>query len=70
MPEKLRIRRWIQTLWPFLLEYRGRVVAAFLCLLVAKLASVGMPFLLKYQVDHLDATGVLSEDWWLSLIHI
>lgn len=65
MPEKLRIRRWIQTLWPFLLEYRGRVVAAFLCLLVAKLASVGMPFLLKYQVDHLDATGVLSEDWWV-----
>lgn len=65
MPEKLRIRRWIQTLWPFLLEYRGRVVAAFLCLLVAKLASVGMPFLLKYQVDHLDATGVLSEDWWI-----
>jgi ATP-binding cassette subfamily B protein len=65
MPEKFRIRRWIQTLWPFLLEYRGRVVAAFLCLLVAKLASVGMPFLLKYQVDHLDATGVLSEDWWI-----
>ena len=65
MPEKLRIRRWIQTLWPFLLEYQGRVVAAFLCLLVAKLASVGMPFLLKYQVDHLDATGVLSEDWWI-----
>jgi ATP-binding cassette subfamily B protein len=65
MPEKLRIRRWIQTLWPFLLEYRGRVVAAFLCLLVAKLASVGMPFLLKYQVDHLDATGVLSDEWWI-----
>lgn len=65
MPEKLRIGRWIQTLWPFLLEYRGRVIAAFLCLLVAKLASVGMPFLLKYQVDHLDTTGVLSENWWV-----
>ena len=65
MPEKLRIKRWMQTLWPFLLEYRGRVAAAFVFLLIAKLASVGMPFLLKYQVDHLNATGVLSENWWV-----
>lgn len=65
MPEQLRIRRWLQTLWPFLLEYRGRVAAAMVCLLVAKLASVGMPFLLKHQIDHLDQTGVLSADWWV-----
>lgn len=65
MPDKLRIRHWLNTLWPFLLEYRGRVIGAMLCLLAAKLASVGLPFLLKYQVDHLDQAGVV-DDWWLA----
>ncbi|MEK9712134.1 MAG: ABC transporter ATP-binding protein/permease [Thalassolituus sp.] len=65
MPDKLRIRRWLTTLWPFVLEYRGRVAAALACLLLAKLASVGMPFLLKYQVDHLDQAGVV-DDWWVA----
>lgn len=61
MPEKLRIRRWLHSIWPFLLEYRGRVTGALACLLAAKLASVIMPFLLKYQVDHLDQQGVIGE---------
>ncbi|MEC8443168.1 MAG: ABC transporter ATP-binding protein/permease, partial [Pseudomonadota bacterium] len=42
-----------------------RVIGAMLCLLAAKLASVGLPFLLKYQVDHLDQAGVV-DDWWLA----
>ena len=64
MPDKLRVRRWLTTIWPFLLEYRGRVIGAMICLLLAKLASVVMPFLLKYQVDHLDAAGTIGENWW------
>ncbi|QYK05953.1 ABCB family ABC transporter ATP-binding protein/permease [Shewanella zhangzhouensis] len=42
-------------LWPYLLEFKGRILLALLCLLIAKLASVGMPFLLKGLVDGLDA---------------
>ncbi|MEL7401028.1 MAG: ABC transporter transmembrane domain-containing protein, partial [Pseudomonadota bacterium] len=68
-PEQLRIRHWLNTLWPYLMEYRWRVVAALVCLVAAKLASVGMPFLLKYQVDHLAAVSDMAEDaasnWWL-----
>lgn len=56
---------WIKTLWPYLLEYRWRVIIALSCLIGAKLASVGMPFLLKHQVDTLEATqGVSAENWW------
>ncbi len=56
---------WIKTLWPYLLEYRWRVIIALSCLIGAKLASVGMPFLLKHQVDALEATqGVSAENWW------
>ncbi|WP_370216824.1 ABC transporter ATP-binding protein/permease [Thalassolituus sp.] len=71
MPDKLNVRRWLRTIWPFLLEYRGRVVGAMACLLAAKLASGVMPFLLKYQVDHLDQQGVIggsadSAEWWVA----
>lgn len=71
MPDKLNVRRWLRTIWPFLLEYRGRVIGAMACLLAAKLASVVMPFLLKYQVDHLDQQGVIggsadSAEWWVA----
>lgn len=57
---------WVKSLWPYLMEYRSRVMLALLCLVAAKLASVSMPFLLKYQVDHL--TGINSDvasNWWL-----
>lgn len=40
---------------PYLLEFKTRVCLALLCLVGAKLASVGMPFVLKHIVDHLDA---------------
>ncbi|EGM71688.1 ABCB family ABC transporter ATP-binding protein/permease [Shewanella sp. HN-41] len=45
----------IKLLWPYLLEYKGRIILAMLCLVVAKLASVGLPFILKNLVDTLDA---------------
>ncbi|QQD24248.1 ATP-binding cassette domain-containing protein [Venatoribacter cucullus] len=68
IPVQFRGWHWVKTLWPYLMEYRGRVLAALLCLVAAKLASVGMPFLLKYQVDHLSAAGLagaVAADWWL-----
>lgn len=43
----------LKLLWPYLLEYKGRIILALLCLVVGKLASVGLPFLLKHLVDGL-----------------
>ncbi|MBE0362682.1 ATP-binding cassette, subfamily B, bacterial [Pseudoalteromonas ulvae UL12] len=40
--------------WPYLLEYKQRIIFAFVCLLSAKLASVLLPFILKYTVDALN----------------
>ena len=59
---------WLPTLLPYLFEFRWRVIVALLCLVGAKLASVGMPFLLKHQVDTLNqlpAGGVPAGEWWL-----
>ena len=44
----------VKQVWPYLLEYRGRVMLALSCLVFAKLAGVGMPFVLKHIVDDLD----------------
>jgi ATP-binding cassette subfamily B protein len=44
----------IAKLVPYLWEYKGRVIAALLCLVAAKLANVGVPVLLKEIVDRLD----------------
>ncbi|WP_221794839.1 ABCB family ABC transporter ATP-binding protein/permease [Oceanobacter mangrovi] len=63
--------QWLQTLLPYLFEFRWRVVVAVVCLIGAKLASVGMPFLLKHQIDQLDQLpkGIeLEQAWgWLPL---
>jgi ATP-binding cassette subfamily B protein len=39
---------------PYLSEYKGRVLLAIVCLIGAKLASVGLPFILKHIVDDLN----------------
>lgn len=39
---------------PYLLEYKRRILFAFACLILAKIASVYLPFVLKYTVDTLD----------------
>ena len=44
----------LRLLWPYLLEFKARVILAMICLVVAKLASVALPFLLKELVDTLD----------------
>lgn len=51
--------RWqvIKQLWPYLLEYKSRVLLALTCLVMAKVASVGLPYVLKYTVDALDSAA-------------
>jgi ATP-binding cassette, subfamily B, heavy metal transporter len=44
----------IRTLLPYLWGYRGRIGAALTCLVLAKVANVGVPVLLKRIVDSLD----------------
>ena len=44
---------------PFLWEYKGRVLAALVLLIAAKVATVGVPFILKGIVDSLSAQNSL-----------
>jgi ATP-binding cassette subfamily B protein len=44
----------LRTLWPYLTEFPGRVALAMACLLIAKLAGVALPMVLKHLVDSLD----------------
>ncbi len=44
----------LKKLVPFLGEFKGRVGLAIACLVGAKLASVGLPFVLKHIVDNLN----------------
>lgn len=50
----------LRELLPYLRDYRGRIVIAMLCLVAAKLASVGLPFALKHIVDYLDQSPLPS----------
>lgn len=54
-PHKDR-RDWhnLRAMLPFLWEYRGRALFALACLVLAKIANVGIPVLLKRIVDDLD----------------
>lgn len=54
-PEAKTNWRIVYHLIPYLLESRNRVLAALLCLILAKSAILVIPFLLKYLVDSLDA---------------
>ena len=49
----------VKVLWPYILAFRRRVLLALFCLLLAKLASVSLPFVLKHIVDGLDAAAVI-----------
>jgi len=46
----------IRIIWPYLMEYRGRVLLALGCLILAKVGNVVGPFILKYIVDALPST--------------
>ncbi len=62
--------RVVGTLWPYLLAFKQRILWASLCLVLAKVASICLPFLLKYVVDALDRQGDVSvaslSEWWLA----
>ncbi|MDR8524986.1 ABCB family ABC transporter ATP-binding protein/permease [Shewanella fidelis] len=47
----------LRMLWPYLIEFKQRVALALLCLVIAKIASVGLPFILKALVDGLDSSS-------------
>lgn len=49
----------VKKVWPYLLEFKHRVMLALGCLVLAKVASVSTPFVLKHIVDDLD--GQLDE---------
>lgn len=46
--------RILGKLWPYLAEFKSRVWLALSCLIVAKIASVTLPFILKHIVDNLN----------------
>ncbi len=52
--------RTLFSLLPYLFEHKTRILLALLCLIGAKIASVGLPFILKYIVDDLDASDELT----------
>jgi ABC-type transport system involved in Fe-S cluster assembly fused permease/ATPase subunit len=47
-------------LLPYLGEFKQRVALAMLCLILAKVASVGLPFILKYAVDSLNDSSTIT----------
>ncbi|MCW8884311.1 MAG: ABC transporter transmembrane domain-containing protein, partial [Motiliproteus sp.] len=51
-----RQKAWevVHLLWPYLMEFKGRMFAAFGLLVMAKVAVVAMPWALKEVVDGLD----------------
>lgn len=54
VPLKAVSWRTMTSLVPYLMAYKRRIGLAVLCLVAAKLASVGLPFVLKHIVDSLD----------------
>lgn len=58
----------ISGLWPYLLEFRGRVVTALGFLILAKVATVATPVALKYIVDYLDQNRGADLLLWIPVI--
>lgn len=60
----------LKRLWPYLQEFRSRVLLALACLVAAKVASVGLPFVLKNIVDGLDRNAEGIERLSLALLFL
>ena len=59
----------IAGLWPYLTEFRGRVILALSLLVLAKLATVATPVALKYIVDYLDQNrGADNMVLWIPVV--
>jgi len=66
--------RTVIHLWPYIwpterADLKARIVGAMVLLLVAKLATMVVPFTFKWATDALAGAGTVSEtDWWLWLL--
>jgi ATP-binding cassette, subfamily B, heavy metal transporter len=58
-PAKISIRQTLYNVLPYVLEFRGRVALALTLLIMAKLANVSVPLLLKHLVDNLNQPAAL-----------
>ncbi|MFC3194600.1 ABCB family ABC transporter ATP-binding protein/permease [Marinicella sediminis] len=67
-PDHNQPENWgvLKKLIPYLAEYKGRVLFALSFLLAAKLATTGMPFLMKGMVDQLDGSADQANQWLLA----
>ncbi len=54
--ESVKGLKWhvIKLIWPYLSAFKQRIALAMSCLLMAKLASVSLPFWLKHIIDDLN----------------
>jgi ATP-binding cassette subfamily B protein len=52
----------IKRLFPYIWDFKGRVFLALSCLILSKVAIVGMPLVLKEIVDGLDSRQLLAVD--------
>lgn len=62
--------RNLHRIFPYIWEYRGRVLLALLFLVFSKAALVGVPLLLKEIIDHLDSPAGIQVLLPLSLLLI
>lgn len=53
MPRRRNDWKTLRSLVPYLGEFKGRVALALICLVLAKLANVSVPLVMKEIVDHL-----------------
>lgn len=59
--------KMIAGLWPYLTEFRSRVVLALAMLVLAKIATVTTPIVLKYIIDYLDQGRGAHMVLWIPL---
>jgi ATP-binding cassette subfamily B protein len=61
----------LKSMLPYLWEYRGRALFALACLLVSKVANVGIPVVMKDLVDYLEQSdkALLLMPWMLLLAY-
>lgn len=52
----------IKRLFPYIWDFKGRVALSLGCLILSKIAIVGMPLILKDIVDNLDSRQLLAVD--------
>lgn len=58
----------IAGLWPYLSEFRGRVILAVGMLILAKIVTVSTPIALKYIIDYLDNNRGVDMLLWVPLM--